>query len=178
MGTTTKRIATATLTGGVVLGGLLLTGGAASAMPSDQPCTPSDVVTSVTADPSHAAGQEAFVLTYTAASPTTNCKLQGVPTAVTFTKGSGHSVADGSDTVVTPDGSATGAAPVNLRAGHPAESRILQQAAAAPTFLPDVVNLNLPTGPQGSSVTVAWPAGAPLKGHTAHVTAVSPAPGS
>jgi hypothetical protein len=63
---------------------------------------------------------------------------------------------------------------VNLTASHPAESRILQDAAAPVTLTPDAVNLNLPA-PDGSLTTVAWSAGAPLKGTTVRVTAVAPA---
>lgn len=172
MKTTLKTLASVALASGVAAGALLLTGGAASAMPSDTPCTASDVRVSVTPDPTGAAGQEAFVIHYTAAGPTTNCRLEGTPTAVTFTKGSGHSESDGSNTTVTPDSTDPGQ-PVNLQAGHPAESRILQASAAPATFQPSVVNLSLPTGPNGDTVTVAWPANAPLKGTTAEVTAVS-----
>jgi hypothetical protein len=174
MGSTTKRVLAASLTGAVAVGGLLLASGAANAMPSDRPCTPSDVNITVAPDPSHAAGSEAFVLTYTAASPATNCKLQGVPTAVSFVAGGQRNV---SDTTVVPDAPGSDPAPVNLRAGHPAESRILQDAAAPVTFQPDALNLNLPTV-NGYSTTVAWPAGAPLKGHTVRVTDVSPVAGS
>ncbi|WIX80744.1 DUF4232 domain-containing protein [Amycolatopsis carbonis] len=174
MKTSLKTIASITVAGGVAAAALLLTGGAASAMPSDTPCGAGDVTVSVTPDPTRAAGQEAFVVHYAAASPTTNCRLEGAPSAVTFTKGSGHSESDGSGTVVTPDDtSGAPAQPVNLRAGHPAESRILQPSQAPATFQPNVVNLNLPTGPNGDSITAAWPAGAPLKGTTAEVTEVS-----
>ncbi|MBP2472287.1 hypothetical protein JOF53_001159 [Crossiella equi] len=169
-----KTIASVTAAGGLAAGALLLTGGVAGAMPSDTPCGAGDVRVSVTPDPSHAMGEEAFVLTYTAASPTTNCRLEGTPTSVTFTKGSGHSEADGSDTVVTPDRSdGAPAQPVNLRAGHPATSRILQQSDAPVTFQPDVVNLTLPTTAEGAGTTVAWPAGVPLKGTSAQVTDVT-----
>ena len=89
-----KRLGTAMITGGLVAGGLFLAGGAANAMPSDTPCGASDVHVSVAADPSNAAGHEAYVLTYTAASPTTNCKLEGAPTALTF-------IADGQRLPVT-----------------------------------------------------------------------------
>ncbi|MDT8911963.1 DUF4232 domain-containing protein [Amycolatopsis sp. PS_44_ISF1] len=172
MNTKLKTLASITVAGGIAAGGLLLTGGAASAMPSDTPCGSGDVVVTVTPDQSHSAGQEAFVLNYTAANPTTNCKLEGVPTAVTFTRG--HGEGDASNTVVTPDRTdGSPAQPVNLRAGHPAESRILQDSAAPATFQPTVVNLNLPTGPNGDSTTVAWPADAPLKGTTAEVTDVA-----
>ncbi|WP_326567355.1 DUF4232 domain-containing protein [Amycolatopsis rhabdoformis] len=171
MKTTLKTLASVAIAGGLAAGALLLTGGAASANPSDTPCTAGDVRVSVTPDPEGAAGQEAFVIHYVAASPTTNCRLEGTPTAVTFTKGNGHSESDGSGTVVTPD-STQPAPPVNLQPGHPAESRILQASAAPATFQPNVVNLNLPSR-HGDSVTVGWPTGYPLKGTTAEVTAVS-----
>ncbi|WP_344865154.1 DUF4232 domain-containing protein [Amycolatopsis ultiminotia] len=175
MNTTLKTLASVTVAGGVAAGALLLTGGAASAMPSDTPCGAGDVQVSVTPDPAHAAGQEAFVVRYTAANPTTNCRLEGTPTGVSFTKGSGHGEADGSGTTVTADrADGAPAQPVNLRAGHPAESRILQQSQAPVTFQPDVVNLNLPADGD-TSTTVAWPQGVPLKGTTAEVTDVAAA---
>ncbi|MEV6831453.1 DUF4232 domain-containing protein [Amycolatopsis sp. NPDC051102] len=160
-----KRTGTALIAGGLLAGGLVLAGGTANAMPSDHPCGASDVRVTVTPDPSNAAGHEAYVLTYTAASPNTNCKLEGTPTAVSF-------LAGGQRLPVTarPDGSE--ALPVNLRDGHPAVSRIVQRAAAAPAT-PDFVTFDLPTGPYGQPVSVAWPAGAPLKGDTVAVTPVS-----
>ena len=160
-----KRTATALLTGGLVAGGLVLAAGAANAMPSDHPCGASDVRVSVAPDPSNAAGHEAYVLTYTASSPTTNCKLEGAPTAVSFLAG-GQRLA----VSATPDGSE--ALPVNLRAGHPAESRIIQRSAAAPSGAPDFVTFDLPTGPFGQPVSVAWPAGAAVKGDAVQVTPV------
>lgn len=159
-----KRTATALIAGGLVAGGLVLATGTASAMPSDHPCAASDVQVTVTPDPSNAAGHEAYVLTYTAASPTTNCKLEGAPTAVSFLAGG-----ERLPVAVTPDGSE--ALPVNLRDGHPAVSRIVQRAAAAPAT-PDFVTFDLPTGPYGQPVSVAWPAGAPLKGDAVVVTPV------
>ncbi|GAB2961621.1 DUF4232 domain-containing protein [Amycolatopsis acidiphila] len=172
---TIQRAATATIAGGIAAGSLLLAGGTASAMPSDEPCGVSDVHITVTPEAAHAAGQEAYLITYTAAAPTTNCRLDGVPTGLSFVSGGQNNA---SDTTVTPDAPGAVPVPVNLTAGHPAESRILQDAAAPVTFLPDALNLNLPTGPDGSSTTVAWPAGAPLKGTTARVTAVAPADAS
>ncbi|EOD63406.1 DUF4232 domain-containing protein [Amycolatopsis vancoresmycina] len=160
-----KRAGTALIAGGLLAGGLVLAGGTANAMPSDHPCGASDVRVTVAPDPSNAAGHEAYVLTYTAASPTTNCKLAGAPTAVSFLSG-GQRL----PVTATPDGSE--ALPVNLRAGHPAVSRIVQRAAAAPAT-PDFVTFDLPTGPYGQPVSVAWPAGAPLKGDTVVVTPVS-----
>jgi hypothetical protein len=179
MNTTTKRITVAAITGSVALGGLLLAGGTANATtpgtPSNTPCTPSDVNVSVAPDPTHSAGQEAFVITYTATSPTTNCELVGTPTNVSFVAGGQGS---SSNTTVTPDAPGSAPAPVNLRDGQPAQSYILQSADAAPTFSPDALNMSLPTGPDGYSTTVAWPANAPLKGTTAEVTAVAPVQGS
>jgi hypothetical protein len=160
-----KRTPTALIAGGLVAGGLVLAGGTASAMPSDHPCAASDVRVTVAPDPSNAAGHEAYVLTYTAAAPTTNCKLEGAPTAVSFLAG-GQRL----PVAATPDGSE--ALPVNLRDGHPAVSRVVQRAAAAPAT-PDFVTFDLPTGPYGQPVSVAWPAGAPLKGDTVVVTPVS-----
>jgi hypothetical protein len=162
---TMKRTGTAMIVGGLVAGGLFLAGGAANAMPSDTPCGASDVHVTVAPDPSHAAGHEAFVLTYTAASPTTNCKLEGAPTALTFIAGG-----ERLPVTSTPDGSE--ALPVNLRAGHPAESRIVQRAAAAPSGAPEWVSFDLPTGPYGQPVNAAWPAGTVLKGDTVQVTPV------
>lgn len=160
-----KRTATALIVGGLAAGGLVLAAGVASAMPSDTPCGASDVRVTVAPDPSNAAGHEAYVLTYTAASPTTNCKLEGAPTALTFLAG-GQRL----PVTATPDGSE--AVPVNLREGHPAVSRIVQRAAAAPSS-PAFVTFDLPTGPYGQPVSVEWPAGAPLKGDTVQVTPVS-----
>ncbi|WP_410657025.1 DUF4232 domain-containing protein [Amycolatopsis sp. lyj-112] len=166
-----KRTAAVVTVGGVVVaGGLLAAGGIAGAMPSDKLCGASDVRVTMTADPEHAAGHEAYVLTYTAASPTTNCKLQGAPTAMGF-------VADGQlikDVTAVPEATAANAAPVNLRDGHPAVSRIVQRSAEAPNpVTPTTVTFDLPTGPGGVPVVVDWPAGAPLKGGTVQVTAVS-----
>ncbi|EME63386.1 DUF4232 domain-containing protein [Amycolatopsis decaplanina] len=164
-----KRAAAAMTVGGLVAGGLLVAGGAAGAMPSDKLCGASDVEVTVSPDPSHATGHEAYVLTYTAASPTTNCKLQGAPTALTF-------IADGQridDVAVVPDASAANAAPVNLRDGHPAVSRIVQASAGAPNpRTPTTITFDLPTGPGGVPVVADWPAGEPLKGATVQVTAV------
>ncbi|WP_285477001.1 DUF4232 domain-containing protein [Amycolatopsis sp. NBRC 101858] len=159
-----KRTGTALIVGGLAAGGLFLAAGAANAMPSDTPCGASDVTVTVAPDPSHAAGHEAYVLTYIAASPTTNCKLEGAPTALTF-------LAGGQRLPVTaaPDGSES--VPVNLREGHPAVSRIVQRSAAA-AVSPTVVTFDLPTGPYGQPVSVDWPAGAPLKGDTVRVTPV------
>jgi hypothetical protein len=161
---TMKRLGTAMITGGLVAGGLFLAGGAANAMPSDTPCGASDVHVSVAADPSNAAGHEAYVLTYAAASPTTNCKLEGAPTALTF-------IADGQRLPVTATTDGSEARPVNLRDGHPAVSRIVQRSAAA-AVTPTFVSFDLPTGPFGQPVSVEWPAGAPLKGDTVQVTPV------
>jgi hypothetical protein len=160
-----KRTGTAMIVGGLVAGGLLCATGAADAMPSDTPCGASDVHVTVAADPSHAAGHEAYVLTYTAASPRTNCKLEGTPTALTFIAG-GQRL----PVTATPDGSE--ALPVNLRAGHPAESRIVQRSAAAPVATPAWVSFDLPTGPYGQPVSAEWPAGAVLKGDTVRITPV------
>ena len=160
-----KRTGTALIAGGLLAGGLVLAAGTANAMPSDHPCAASDVRVTVAPDPSHASGHEAYVLTYTAASPHTNCKLEGTPTAVSFLAG-GRRL----PVTATPDGSE--ALPVNLRDGHPAVSRIVQRAAAAPAT-PDFATFDLPTGPYGQPVSVAWPAGAPLKGDTVAVTPVS-----
>ncbi|MCR6481557.1 DUF4232 domain-containing protein [Amycolatopsis sp. OK19-0408] len=161
-----KRTATALIVGGLTAGGLFLATGAANAMPSDTPCGASDVNVSVTPDPSGAAGHEAFVLTYTAASPTTNCKLEGAPTAVSF-------LAGGQQLPVTTSPDNSESVPVNLRAGHPAESRVIQRSAAAPSATPEFVTFDLPTGPFGQPVSVAWPAGEPLKGDNVQVTPVS-----
>lgn len=159
-----KRTAIAMTVGGLVAGGLFLAGGAANAMPSDTPCGASDVHVTVAPDPSNAAGHEAYVLTYTAASPTTNCKLEGAPTALTF-------IAGGQLLPVTATQDGSESVPVNLRAGHPAVSRIVQRSAAAPS-VPTFVTFDLPTGPYGQPVSVEWPAGAPLKGDTVQVTPV------
>jgi hypothetical protein len=153
---------------------LPLATGAASANPSDRPCDVSDLVVSVTKDPYSSAGQEAFVLHYTAAGPDTNCKLQGVPTAVTFTKGSGHGEGDGSGITVAPDNPSGEPAPVNVQPGKPAESRILMRSQEPESFLPDVVNLNLPVE-GGHTTTVGWPDGQSLRGSQVEVTDVSPA---
>ncbi|MFJ7211827.1 DUF4232 domain-containing protein [Amycolatopsis sp. NPDC098790] len=161
-----KRTVTALLVGGFTAGGLVLAAGAANAMPSDHPCGASDVRVSVAPDPSNAAGHEAYVLTYTAASPTTNCKLEGAPTAVSFLAG-GQPLAISA----TPDGSES--VPVNLRDGHPAVSRVIQRSAATPSAAPEFVTFDLPTGPYGQPVSVAWPAGASVKGDSVQVTPVS-----
>ncbi|MGW6443237.1 DUF4232 domain-containing protein [Lentzea sp. NPDC055074] len=151
-----------------------LVAGVASANPSDQPCDVADLNVSVTHDPYSSAGQQAFVLHYSAASEHTNCKLQGAPTAVTFTKGSGHGEGDDSGfTVVLDDPNGT-PAPVNVQPGKPAESRILVSSQAPASFKPDVVNLNLPVD-GGHTVTVAWPAGEALRGSSVELTSVSPA---
>ncbi|WP_181774333.1 DUF4232 domain-containing protein [Amycolatopsis pittospori] len=164
-----KRTAVAVTVGGVVAGGLLVAGGAAGAMPSDKLCGASDVRVTVTPDPTHAAGHEAYVLTYTAAEPTTNCKLQGAPTAMSF-------VDDGEligGVAAVPDATAN-PAPVNLREGHPAVSRIVQASAAAPNpATPTTITFDLPTGPGGVPVVADWPAGGPLKGATVQLTPVS-----
>ncbi|WP_329054485.1 DUF4232 domain-containing protein [Amycolatopsis sp. NBC_01488] len=160
-----KRTAIAMTVGGLVAGGLVLAAGAANAMPSDTPCGASDVRVTVAPDPSNAAGHEAYVLTYAAASRTTNCKLEGAPTALTF-------IAGGRRLPVTSTLDNSEALPVNLRAGHPAGSRIVQRSAAAPTATPDFVTFDLPTGPYGQPVSVAWPAGAPVKGGHVQVTPV------
>jgi hypothetical protein len=164
---TMQRIVSAIAVGGVVAGGLFLAAGAANAMPSDTPCGASDVHVTVAPDPSNAAGHEAYVLTYTATSPTTNCKLQGAPTALTFIAGGQRlpiaTTVDGAEQL-----------PVNLRDGHPAVSRIVQRSAATPSpVAPTTVTFDLPTGPYGQPVSVDWPAGAPLKGDGVQVTPVS-----
>ncbi|WP_439384069.1 DUF4232 domain-containing protein [Amycolatopsis lexingtonensis] len=159
-----KRAGTALIVGGLAAGGLLLAGGAANAMPSDHPCGASDVHVTVAPDPSNAAGHEAYVLTYTAASPYTNCKLEGAPTAVGF-------LAGGQRLPIAVTTDASEAVPVNLREGHPAVSRIVQRSAAT-SAAADFVTFDLPTGPYGQPVSVAWPAGAPVKGDTVQVTPV------
>ena len=78
------------------------------------------------------------------------------------------------DVTVTPDAPGATPQPVNLTATHPAVSYILQESAAPVTFVPTALNLNLPTA-NGSSTTVEWPEGAPLKGNAVEVTAVAPA---
>jgi hypothetical protein len=163
---TMKRAGAAMTVGGLVAGGLVLAGGAANAMPSDKPCGAPDVHVTVAADPTHAAGHEAYVLTYTAASPTTNCKLEGTPTALSF-------IARGKRLPITATPDTSQALPVNLRDGHPAVSRIVQATAAAPLGVPAWVSFDLPTGPYGQPVSVEWPAGAVVKGRTVQVTPVS-----
>ncbi|MEV6237430.1 DUF4232 domain-containing protein [Lentzea sp. NPDC051838] len=154
---------------------LPLLAGTASANPSDKPCDTSDLVVSVTKDPTSAAGQQAYVIHYVAAGPHTNCSLVGAPTAVTFTKGSGHSQADGSTIQVVLDDPYSVPAPVNVQPGKPAESRILMASQAPVTFQPSVVNLNLPVAGGGYTVTVGWPEGMPLRGDHVELTNVSPA---
>jgi hypothetical protein len=166
----TKRLATVVTAGSVVLGGMLLAGGVANAMPSNTPCGASDVHLTITRDASNAAGHEAYDIIYTAASPTTNCELQGTPTAMTFID-NGRAITNMS---VTTD-SSSNQTPVNLRAGNPAVSRIIQRSDAAPNHTPTTVTMDLPTGPYGEPVTAAWPAAAPLKGNNVEVTAVSAA---
>ncbi|MFD4676124.1 DUF4232 domain-containing protein [Lentzea sp. NPDC058450] len=153
---------------------LPLLAGAASANPSDQPCDVGDLAVSVTQDPYSSAGQEAFVIHYDAASEHTNCKLQGAPTHVTFTKGSGHGEGDGSGIEVVLDNPNGGAPPVNVQPGKAAESRVLMSSQAPVSFQPSVVNLDLPAE-NGHTVTVSWPDGQPLKGSSVEVTDVSPA---
>ncbi|MEU3643961.1 DUF4232 domain-containing protein [Lentzea sp. NPDC034063] len=153
---------------------LPLVAATASANPSDQPCDVSDLVVSVTQDPHSSAGQQAFVLHYAAAGEHTNCKLQGAPTAVTFTKGSGHSEGDGSGIAVVLDDPNGTPAPVNVRPGRDAESRILMSSQAPVSFQPDVVNLDLPAE-GGHTTTVSWPSGQPLRGSSVELTFVSPA---
>ncbi|WP_394620675.1 DUF4232 domain-containing protein [Lentzea sp. JNUCC 0626] len=151
----------------------LLTG-AASANPSDQPCDVDDLAVSVTQDPYSSAGQQAFVIHYDAANEHTNCKLQGAPSHVTFTKGSGHGEGDGSGIEVVLDNPNGGAPPVNVQPGKAAVSRILMESQAPVTFQPSVVNLDLPAE-NGHTVTVSWPDGQPLKGSSVELTDVSPA---
>ncbi|GAA5160877.1 MULTISPECIES: DUF4232 domain-containing protein [Amycolatopsis] len=170
MTSTSARAAAVVVAGGMAAGGLLLAAGVAGASPSDRPCGIDDVTVSVAPDAGAAAGQEAYAISYTAASPTTNCKLQGVPTGVNFV--AGHD--NGSDITVTPDAPGAPGDPVNLTAQHPAVSYLLQDAAAPVTFVPTAMNLNLPSA-DGSTTTIAWPAGAPLKGDTVELTAVAPA---
>lgn len=153
---------------------LPLVAGTASANPSDQPCDVADLTVSVTQDPYSSAGQQAFVLNYAAAGEHTNCKLQGAPTAVTFTRGSGHSEGDDSGITVVLDDPNGSPAPVNVQPGKDAESRILMSSQAPVSFQPDVVNLNLPVD-GGHTVTVPWPAGEALRGSSAELTSVSPA---
>ncbi|GHF44446.1 hypothetical protein FHX82_001855 [Amycolatopsis bartoniae] len=155
---------------GLVAGGLLVTSGTAGASPSDQPCGIADVHIAVTRDSTVSAGQEGYAITYTAASPTTNCKLEGIPTAVTFMTGHNTAV----NVTVVPDAPAATPATVNLTATHPAVSYLLQEAAAPVTAVPSALNLNLPSA-QAFSTTVEWPEGAPLKGDVVEVTAVAPA---
>jgi hypothetical protein len=52
-------------------------------------------------------------------------------------------------------------------------SRIVQATTAAPSWVPAWVSFDLPTGPYGQPVSVAWPAGAVVKGRTVQVTPVS-----
>lgn len=167
-----KAVAGFTAAAGVVLTGAALMAPVASANPSDKPCDPSDLVVTVTPDTTSSAGQQAYVIHYVAASEHTNCKLQGAPTAVTFTKGSGHGEGDGSGITVTPDNPAGDGAPVNIQPGKPAQSFILMASQAPVTFVPSVMNLNLPV-PGGYTTTVGWPAGAPLKGTSVEVTDVT-----
>jgi hypothetical protein len=108
MNRTFKRSAATTVVGEMAVGGALLAGGTTDAMPSDQPCGVSDVHITVTPDNEHAAGQEAYVLTYTAAAPTTNCRLEGVPTAVSFVSGGQNY---GSGVTVVPDAPAAPPSP-------------------------------------------------------------------
>ncbi|QUH05529.1 DUF4232 domain-containing protein [Saccharopolyspora erythraea] len=166
-----RRTALALAVTGAAAGAAVLGTGAALANPSDKPCSSEDVRVQVTKDPSHAAGHEAFLITYTAASPTTNCSLEGTPTAMSFNTGD----APISGVTVVPD--ASQAPPVNLTAAHPAESRIIQEIAAAPNpSQPTSVSFALPTLAAGQPTEVAafLPAGEPLKGTEVTVTPVSP----
>lgn len=167
-----RRTAVALAVTGAAAGAALFGAGAAFANPSDKPCSSEDVRVQVTKDPSHAAGHEAFLITYTATSPTTNCSLQGAPTGVSFT--SADAPVDG--VVVAPDSSQ--ALPVNLTASHRAESRIIQRTAAEPNpSVPTSVTFDLPTAAAGqpTRATAAWPAAEMLKGSSLSATPVSPA---
>ncbi|MEV0698441.1 DUF4232 domain-containing protein [Saccharopolyspora sp. NPDC050389] len=167
-----RRTAVALAVAGAAAGATVLGAGAAIANPSDAPCSSADVSVQVTKDPSHSAGHEAFLITYTAASPTTNCLLQGTPTGMSFADGDVPVPGVG----VQPD--AAQALPVNLTAAHPAQSRIIQATEAAPNpSVPTSVSFALPTPPvgQATQVAAAWPVGEPLKGGTVTVSPVSPA---
>ena len=157
--TTLRRIAATTAVTGVVAGGMALSMGAASANPSEAPCTAADVNVTVTKEPSAATGHEAFRIDYTAATPHTNCKLQGVPADVVFTDHGApiHGVK------VIPDGGV--AEPVNLTAHSPAHSYLLQATQAAPhATIPTSVDFALPSTAPNTREVAAWPAGEQIKG--------------
>ncbi|MCX2731090.1 DUF4232 domain-containing protein [Saccharopolyspora sp. NFXS83] len=164
MTTKFRRIAAATAVAGAAFGITALTADPAVANPSDALCTSADVNVAVTKDPEHAAGHEAFLIDYTAASPTTNCKLQGVPAGVSFH--AGEAPIPG----VTVNPERTPAAPVNLTASKPAFSRIVQQtgAPANPT-VPTSVEFDLRNG----HVTAAWPTGESIKGDVLTATPIA-----
>ncbi|WP_243790900.1 DUF4232 domain-containing protein [Saccharopolyspora gloriosae] len=165
-----RRAAAIAATVGAVAGASLLSAGSALANPSDVACGAADVNVAVTKEQGGAAGHEAFLISYTAANPQTNCKLQGAPGGVVFT------AADGpiSDVSVAPDGGV--AEPVNLTASSPAHSYLIQATGDAPhAAVPGSVELDLPSPAEGQDTreVAAWPANEPIKGDVLQVTPVT-----
>jgi hypothetical protein len=165
----TKRTAATVAASGVLLGGLLMTGGVAGADPGGVRCRASDLTVTIVRDAEHASGHEAYDIVYTAASPATDCKLWGAP-EITFLIGS-KLVPD----VVTKRDRSDGWPAVYLRSGNPAVSRIIQRSDGEPHLVSEA-SVGLPTATVGQidAVIVAWPAGEPLKGGSVELTPVVP----
>lgn len=165
-----RRAAAIAAAAGAVAGVSLLSAGTAMANPSDVACSAADVNVAVTKDPGGAAGHEAFLISYTAAGPHTNCKLQGAPGGMVFTA-AGNPITDVS---VAPDGGV--AAPVNLTAASPAHSYLIQATGDAPhAAVPTSVEFGLPAPAEGqdSHEVAAWPADEPIKGAVLQVSPVT-----
>lgn len=165
-----RRIAAVAAAAGALAGVSLLSAGTAMANPSDVACTAADVNVAVTKDPGGAAGHEAFLISYTASNPHTNCKLQGAPGGVVFTNGG----APISDVSVAPDGGV--AQPVNLTASSPAHSYLIQATGDAPhAAVPTSVEFGLPSPAEGQDTheIAAWPANEPIKGAVLQLSPVT-----
>ncbi|MFR9730437.1 DUF4232 domain-containing protein [Saccharopolyspora sp. MS10] len=164
------RTVAVTAVAGATLGLTTLTAGSALANPSDTLCTSDDVNVEVTRDLAEPGEYEAFLVKYTAASPHTNCKLEGGPADFAFSDGANqipgvevqvdHAPAD----PVSVDGSLFGI------------SRILQKVdAPANPAVPSTVEFNLPGVPDGPAAheIAAWPADEPIRGDVLIATPIS-----
>ncbi|MGW0894106.1 DUF4232 domain-containing protein [Saccharopolyspora sp. NPDC002578] len=164
------RTLAATAVAGVALGLSGLTAGSALANPSDTLCTSDDVNIEVTRDLADPGEYEAFLVKYTAATPETNCKLEGGSADFAFfdgadkIKGVEVQVDHGPNEPVNVDGSLFGI------------SRIAQKVdAPANPAVPSTVEFNLPGIPDGPAAheIAAWPAGEPIKGDVLIATPIS-----
>ncbi|WP_243790354.1 DUF4232 domain-containing protein [Saccharopolyspora gloriosae] len=165
-----RRTIAATAVAGLALGLSTLAAGSALANPSDTLCTSDDLNIEVTRDLAEPGEYEAFLVKYTAASPHTNCKLEGGSADFAFFNGADKIPGVEVQVDHTPE------KPVSVDGSLFGISRILQKVdAPANPAVPTAVEFDLPGIPDGPAAHEAatWPADEPIKGDVLIATQIS-----